>query len=113
MATEQNFANSDVKILLCPGEPRETREAVKILTGEAERRKTHFPQCALLLRQLEGYRRMIAPAFEGRSIPWPRSLRSFSWKRPRPSRSYCCWNVSKGFSPGNLDRFFGRPEPFS
>ncbi len=77
-----NFTNSDVKILLCPGEPRETREAVKILTGEAERRKTHFPQCALLLRQLEGYRRMIAPAFEGQGIPLAKKPSVFLMETP-------------------------------
>lgn len=61
-------AGSDVKILLCPGEPREMREVVRVLTEEAERRKTHLSQCGLLIRQLETYRRMIAPAFEGQKV---------------------------------------------
>ncbi|HVZ80099.1 MAG TPA: PD-(D/E)XK nuclease family protein [bacterium] len=62
------FEDSDVKILLCPGEPREMREVVRAITGEAERRRTHLSQCGLLLRQLETYRRMIAPAFEGQGV---------------------------------------------
>ena len=63
------FEDSDVKILLCPGEPREMREAVRTVTEEAERRKTHFSQCGLILRQFETYRRMITPAFEGQKVP--------------------------------------------
>ncbi len=66
---EGDFDSSDVKILLCPGEPRETREVVRAITEEAQRRETHFSQCGLLLRQMETYRRMIAPAFQGQSIP--------------------------------------------
>ncbi len=64
-----NFENSTVKVLLCPGEPREMREVVRAVTEEAERRKTHFSQCGLLLRQLETYRRMITPAFEDQQVP--------------------------------------------
>ena len=77
-----DFADSDVKILLCPGESREMREAVRALAEEAERRKTHFPQCALLLRQLEGYRRMIAPAFEGQGVPLAKKPSVFLMETP-------------------------------
>jgi len=63
-----NFEESDVKILLCPGEPREIREVVRAVTEEAERRKTQFSQCGLILRQFETYRRMIAPAFDGQGV---------------------------------------------
>jgi ATP-dependent helicase/nuclease subunit B len=63
-----NFGDSDVKMLLCPGEPREMREVVRVATEEAERRKTHFSQCGLILRQFETYRRMIAPAFDGQGV---------------------------------------------
>ena len=77
-----SFADSDVKILLCPGEPREMREAVRALTEEAERRETHFPQCALLLRQLEGYRRMITPAFEGQGVPLAKKPPVFLMETP-------------------------------
>ena len=66
---EGDFDSSDVKILLCPGEPREMREAARAVTEEAVRRKTHLSQCGLILRQFETYRRMIAPAFEGQKVP--------------------------------------------
>jgi len=67
-----SFEESDVKLLLCPGEPREMREIVRSVTQEAGRRQAHFPGCGLLLRQPETYRRMIAPAFEGQSVPLAR-----------------------------------------
>ena len=63
------FEDSDVKILLCPGEPREMREVTRVIVEEAERRKTHLSQCGLILRQFETYRRMITPAFEGQKVP--------------------------------------------
>ena len=66
---EGGFDSSDVKIFLCPGEPREMREAVRAVTEEAERRKSPFSQCGLILRQFETYRRMITPAFEGQQVP--------------------------------------------
>lgn|GEM_PF-1350454 len=64
-----NFEMSDVKILLCPGEPREMREVVRSVTEEAERRGTNFSQCALMLRQFDAYRREIVPAFDNQKIP--------------------------------------------
>lgn len=63
------FTESDVKVLLCPGEPREMREAVRAVTEEAERRKSSFSQCGLILRQFETYRRMITPTFEDQQVP--------------------------------------------
>ena len=68
-ANDSSFDTSNVKVLLCPGEPREMREVVRAVTEEAERRKSSFSQCGLLLRQLETYRRMVAPAFEGQRVP--------------------------------------------
>ncbi|HVM32587.1 MAG TPA: PD-(D/E)XK nuclease family protein [bacterium] len=76
------FADSDVKILLCPGEPRETREAARALTEEAKRRETTFPRCALLFRQLESYRRMIVPAFEGQGLPLAKKPAVFLMETP-------------------------------
>ncbi len=76
------FAESDVKIILCPGEPREVREVVRVVTEEAERQKTQFPQCGLLLRQLESYRRMIAPAFQGQGVPLAKNPPVFLMETP-------------------------------
>jgi RecB family exonuclease len=77
-----NFRDSDVKVLLCPGETREMREAVRAVTEEAERRGTQFPRCGLILRQLETYRRMIAPAFEGQGIPVARKPSVYLMETP-------------------------------
>jgi ATP-dependent helicase/DNAse subunit B len=63
------FEDSDVKILLCPGEPREMREVVRSITEEAQRRSSSFSQCGLILRQFDAYRREIVPAFDGQGIP--------------------------------------------
>jgi ATP-dependent helicase/DNAse subunit B len=63
------FEESDLKILLCPGEPREMREVVRAITEEAERRKTTFTRCGLILRQFDAYRREIVPAFDNQKIP--------------------------------------------
>src|SRR5208282_1621304 len=63
------FEDSDLKILLCQGEPREMREVVRAITEEAERRQTTFTQCGLILRQFDAYRREIVPAFDGQKIP--------------------------------------------
>ncbi len=63
------FEDSDVKILLCPGEPREMREVVRSITEEAQRQGSSFSQCGLILRQFDAYRREIVPAFDGQKIP--------------------------------------------
>ncbi len=76
------FEDSDVKIFLCPGEPRETREVVRAVTEEAERRKTHFSRCGLILRQFETYRRMITPAFEGQKVPLAKKPPVFLMETP-------------------------------
>ncbi|HET9869401.1 MAG TPA: exodeoxyribonuclease V subunit gamma, partial [bacterium] len=79
---EPAFEDSTVKVLLCPGEPREIREALRAVTQEAEKQKTHFSRCALLFRQLEGYRRMIAPAFEGQGLPLAKAPAVFLMETP-------------------------------
>lgn len=68
-AGDGEFEVSDVKIILCPGEPREMREVVRSVTEETERWRTNFSQCALMLRQFEAYRRKIIPAFDNQKIP--------------------------------------------
>ena len=79
---EGDFDSSDVKILLCPGEPREMREVVRAATEEAERRKTHFSKCGLILRQFETYRRMIVPAFDGQGVPLAKKPPVFLMETP-------------------------------
>jgi ATP-dependent helicase/DNAse subunit B len=76
------FEDSDVKILLCPGEPREVREVVRAVTEEAQRRLTHFSQCGLVLRQFEAYRRMIGPQFENQQVPIPKKPSVFLMETP-------------------------------
>jgi ATP-dependent helicase/DNAse subunit B len=80
--TDPKFEASDVKILLCPGEPREAREVVRAITEEAQRRQTHFSQCGLVLRQLETYRRMIGPQFENQGVPLAKQPSIFLMETP-------------------------------
>jgi len=80
--TPTSFEGSDVKVLLCPGEPREMREIVRSVTQEAGRRQAHFSGCGLLLRQPETYRRMIAPAFEAQAVPLARKPPAYLMETP-------------------------------
>ncbi len=76
------FDDSDVKILLCPGESREVREVARAITEEAERRKTHFSQCGLVLRQMESYRRMLKPQFDNQGVPLAKDPTVFLMESP-------------------------------
>jgi ATP-dependent helicase/DNAse subunit B len=80
--SDLNFLDSDVKILLCPGEPREIREVARAVTEEAKRRRTHFSRCGLVLRQLEAYRRMIGPQFENQKVPLAKQPAVFLMETP-------------------------------
>ncbi len=77
-----NFVDSDVKIFLCPGEPREIREAARAITEEAGRRQTHFSDCGLVLRQMESYRRMIKPPFDQQGVPLAKNPTVFLMETP-------------------------------
>ncbi len=96
-----NFLDSDVKILLCPGEPREIREVVRAVTEEAQRRQTHFSQCGLVLRQFEAYRRMIGPQFENQEVPLAKYPSVFLMEKPpKPRPFFSCSNASNRNFPG-------------
>ena len=79
---DSSFENSDVKVLLCPGEPRETREVARVLTGEAQRERSPFPKCGLILRQLETYRRLVKPAFDDQKVPLAKDPTVFLMETP-------------------------------
>ncbi len=76
------FEDSDVKILICPGESREMREVARVITEEAQRNQTHFSQCGLILRQMETYRRMIGPHFENQQVPLAKKPAVFLMETP-------------------------------
>lgn len=71
---EGDFASSNVKIFLCPGEPRESREVVRALFEEADRKDCSFSDCAVVLRDPVVYRRILPPAFEAQGIPLSKSI---------------------------------------
>lgn len=66
---DNSFENSDVKVLLCPGEPREIREGIRTLVSEAEKHEIPFSRCAVVFRQMESYRRMVGPSFSAQGVP--------------------------------------------
>lgn len=69
-----NFVDSDLKILLCPGEPREAREVARALFEEADRRDSKLSDCAVVLRDPAGYRKILPPVFEAQAIPLSKSI---------------------------------------
>ena len=68
-----SFEESDLKILLCPGEPREAKETVRTLLSEADRVDSVFPDCAVLLREPDAYRGLLAAAFRDLDAPLSRA----------------------------------------
>lgn len=71
---EGEFPGSDVKILLCPGEPREAREVARALFEEADRRNSNLSDCAVVLRDPAGYRKILPPVFEAQGLPLSKSI---------------------------------------
>ncbi len=79
---DNTFENSDVKILLCPGEPREIREGIRTLLDEAEKQEIPFSRCAVVLRQMENYRRMLGQAFSAQGVPLAKEPTVFLMETP-------------------------------
>lgn len=72
--SNDNFNESDVKILLCPGEPREAREVARALFEEADRRDSYLSDCAVVLRDPVQYRKLLTPAFQAQGIPLSKTI---------------------------------------
>jgi len=68
------YQNSDVKILLCPGEPREAREVARALFEEADQREVYLSDCAVVLRDPVQYRKILPAAFQAQGIPLSKSI---------------------------------------
>jgi ATP-dependent helicase/nuclease subunit B len=71
---EVPFEESDLKILLCPGEPREAKEIARILLSESERRDSAFSDCAVVLREPDVYRGLLTTVFQSQELPLSRAL---------------------------------------
>ncbi len=69
-----DFDNSDCKILLCPGEPREAKEIARILLNEADRQDVFLSDCAVVLRETSSYRKIMPSAFAAQGVPLSRAL---------------------------------------
>lgn len=72
--SDGSFDTSNVKIFLCPGDPREAKEAVRALFEEAEKRDAFLSDCAVVLRDPLQYRKLLAPAFQGQGIPLSKTI---------------------------------------
>ena len=71
---ETPLEESNCKILLCPGEPREAKEAARVLLAEADRCDSVLSDCAVILREPETYRGLLATAFQNQGLPLSRTL---------------------------------------
>ncbi len=71
---DSSFDTSNVKVLLCPGEPREAREVARTLFEEADWRGSNLSDCAVVLRDPAGYRKIFPPVFEAQGIPLSKSI---------------------------------------
>ena len=70
----EHYEGSDCKIILCPGEPREAREVARALFEEADRRDSNLSDCAVVLRDPAGYRKILPPVFDAQGIPISKSI---------------------------------------
>jgi RecB family exonuclease len=70
----EDYGKSDCKILLCPGEPREVREVARALFEEVDQRNCNLSDCAVVLRDPAGYRKILPPVFEAQGIPVSKSI---------------------------------------
>ena len=70
----EHYEGSDCKVILCPGEPREAREVARSLFEEADRRNSDFSDCAVVLRDPAGYRKILPSVFQSQGIPISKSI---------------------------------------
>ncbi|MGH7739560.1 MAG: PD-(D/E)XK nuclease family protein, partial [bacterium] len=71
---ESSFEASDLKIFLCPGEPREGKEVARRLSAQLKIESLPYDRGAVLLRDTESYRKILPPAFEDQRVPLARPL---------------------------------------
>ncbi len=73
-AGEGSFDASDFKIFLCPGESREGKEIAREILAQAQAGSVALSDGAVLLRDMESYRKILPQAFEDQKVPLARPL---------------------------------------
>jgi len=68
------FDGSNLKVLLCPGEARESREIGRVVLGEIEKAGSPLSAGAVVLRETAPYRRVLSAALAAQGLPVGRDL---------------------------------------
>lgn len=72
--SSEELVGTDCRVLLCPGEPRESKEVARALLNEADRQDVFLSDCAVVLRETGTYRNLMPPAFEAQGVPLSKTL---------------------------------------